>query len=128
MTAACGGSGGGSGAGHDGHGEESPPAFDASAATATLEVTLKDFTIAGLSPAATGPNLLFNAEVNGASQHELAVHDASGHLGGLAPFRAGKKKRLAIVLAPGTYTVQCLVKEGSRTHAELGMKAQLTVQ
>ena len=131
---ACGGGGGGDDAsgdaGHEGHGEEdSPPAFEESAATTKIPVTLQDFAFVGLPATARGPNVLFEAKVSGGNEHELAVHDAADNpVGVLVPFKAGKTKNLAVVLQPGTYTIVCLVKEGAKPHADLGMKAQLTVE
>lgn len=133
ALSACGGGGGDASgdAGHEGHGEEdSPPAFEESAATTKIPVTLQDFAFVGLPPTAKGPNVLFEAKVSGGNEHELAVHDAADNpVGVLVPFKAGKTKNLAVVLQPGTtYTIVCLVKEGAKPHADLGMKAQLTVE
>lgn len=136
ALAACGGGGGGDASGdaghggHEGHGEEdSPPAFEESAATTKIPVTLQDFAFVGLPATAKGPNVLFEAKVSGGNEHELAVHDAADNpVGVLEPFKAGKTKNLAVVLQPGTYTIVCLVREGSKPHADLGMKAQITVE
>ncbi len=127
--AGCGG-GGGTGAGHDGHaGEDSPPAFEEEAATTKAPVTLQDFAFVGLPGSVKGPNVLFEASVKGSNEHELAVHDAGGAtVAELQPFRSGRTKKLAAALPPGTYTVLCLVKEGRKTHAELGMRAELRVE
>ena len=43
-------------------------------------------------------------------------------------FRADGERSLAAVLEPGSSTVQCLAKEGTRTHAQLGMRRDLTVE
>lgn len=117
-------------AGHEGHGEDdSPPAFEESAATTKIPVTLQDFAFVGLPASAKGPNVLFEATVKGGNEHELVVQDAAGGAAGvLVPFKAGKTKNLAVVLQPGTYTIVCLVKEGAKPHAELGMKAELRVE
>ncbi len=117
-------------AGHEGHGEDdSPPAFEESAATTKIPVTLQDFAFVGLPASAKGPNVLFEATVKGGNEHELVVQDAAGGAAGvLVPFQAGKTKNLAVVLQPGTYTIVCLVQEGAKPHAELGMKAELRVE
>lgn len=115
---------------HGGHGEDdSPPAFEESAATTKIPVTLQDFAFVGLPASAKGPNVLFEATVKGGNQHELVVQDTAGGAAGvLVPFQAGKTKNLAVVLQPGTYTIVCLVKEGAKPHADLGMKAEIRVE
>jgi len=140
--AACGGedaadSAGGGGHDHD-HAEEeasaaaaddSPPAFDKAAATTVVETTLRDYAFVGIPPTVQGPNVFFEATIAGSNTHELEVVDASGaSVDEIPPHRKGPARTLAVVLEPGTYTVQCLVKEGTRTHAQLGMKTTLTVQ
>lgn len=68
------------------------------------------------------------ASIKGSNSHELLLEDEDGELGeDLRPFKRPARQALAVVLEPGTYTVECLVKEGSRTHAELGMRKTFTV-
>lgn len=141
VLAGCGGDGGGnggheaghgeeSGAGHGDHGsEDSAPAFEEDAATTVVRVTLQDYAFVGLPATVKGPNVLFEATVKGSNEHELAVHDAAGEtVGLLVPFKEGKTKKLAVALQPGTYTIACLVEEGAKPHAELGMKTELQVE
>lgn len=135
--AGCGGGGATSG-GHDEHGdatdadegdENTAPAFEEEAATTKIAVTLQDFAFVGLPGSAKGPNVLFEATVKGSNEHELVIHDAGGAtVGVLQPFRSGRTKKLAAALPPGTYTVLCLVKEGQKAHADLGMRAELRVE
>ena len=117
------------GAGERAHEEDTAPAFPEAEATTRSDVTLRDYVFLGLPTTVKGPNVLFEATVSGSNQHELEIVDSSRQLvGAIHSFEAGTTKTLAVVLQPGTYTVQCLVKEGARTHAELGMKAPLTVE
>ena len=95
----------------------------------TVEVTLKDFAFEGVPAAgAKGENVLFKAHVT-TGEHELEVLDSSGKaLGEIEPFGPDDgTKEMALKLAPGTYTLQCLIEEGAKTHKELGMVATLTV-
>lgn len=126
---ACGGGDGGAGGEHEGHGEDSAPAFEEGSATTKIPVTLQDFAFVGVPASAKGPNVLFEAKVKGGNQHELVVQDAAGGTAGvLEPFGSGKAKSLAVRLQPGTYTLVCLVREGAKPHADLGMKAELRVE
>ena len=94
----------------------------------TVAVTLKDYAFEGVPTETKGENVLFEARVT-TGEHELEVLDADGKaLGEIEPFKAGDgMKELALHLEPGTYTLQCLVEEGAKTHKELGMVATLTV-
>jgi plastocyanin len=108
---------------------EAPSDFPESEATTKVSVTLQDYAFVGLPATAKGPNVFFTGTVSGSSCHEVQVVDAKAKLlGEIPPFAAGETKTMALKLDPGTYTVQCLVKEGKKTHAELGMKQQLTVE
>jgi hypothetical protein len=104
--------------------------FPIDQATSEVMTTLTDYAFVGLPSAVEGPNVLFRATVRGGKAHELVVVDAEGRMrAAIGPFRAADGERvLAAVLDPGRYTVQCLVKEGTRTHAQLGMRRDLTVE
>ncbi|MBW3613822.1 MAG: hypothetical protein KY439_00725 [Actinobacteria bacterium] len=142
ALAGCGDGDGGAGGDHAGehqeeggdphadHGsEDSAPAFGEDEATTKIGVTLQDYAFVGLPSSAKGPNVLFEAKVKGGNEHELVVQDASGGtVGALVPFEEGKTKKLAVALQPGTYTIVCLVEEGTKPHADLGMKAELRVE
>ncbi len=125
------GSGSSAGGEHgDPHSEEkdSEPAFATGEETTAVDVELQDYAFVGVPATVQGPNVLFKASVEGSSAHELEVLDDTGKaLGEIHGFKTGTTKELAVVLKPGTYTLQCLVEEGAKTHAELGMKQTLTV-
>ena len=139
VTSESGGEGSGSVSGssssaggeHGGeHSEEkdSEAAFASGEETTAVDVTLQDYAFVGIPATVQGPNVLFKASIEGGSTHELYVVDAADEkIGEIHGFKAGTTKELAVVLKPGTYTLQCEIKEGSKTHAELGMKQTLTV-
>ena len=134
VVAACGESSAPEGAGdedsdgHD-HQHEAPAAkFTEQQADTRAEVTLKDFAFLGLAPSVKGPKVYLDLVNVGAVQHEMMILGTDGKLAAAAPpFPGGNSKSLAAELPPGAYTVECRIKEGDKTHTELGMKTQLTV-
>lgn len=108
---------------------KSGASFTRAQADTAIDVTLKDFEFAGL-PATIGAGKVFIAATNaGPSSHELEIVDAAGEtVKEIMAFPQGGSKTLAVKLPAGTYTVQCLVAAGDKRHADLGMKAQLTVR
>ena len=104
-----------------------PPFAKAEASTA-VEVVLQDYAFVGLPDTLAGPNVHLTASIKGSNAHELLLLDAEGEVvEDLRPFKRPARQSLAVVLAPGTYRVECLIKEGSRTHAQLGMRKTFTV-
>ncbi len=124
------GSGSASGTGSASHAhEDTKDQFDRAQATTTLEVEAKDYAWGNIPATVKGPNVLFNVRNTGSAEHELEVVGSDGEpVGQTAAFKRNQSKSLAIKLAPGQYTAQCLVKEGAKTHAELGMKQTFTVE
>ncbi|MDQ1439568.1 MAG: hypothetical protein QOK43_3197 [Acidimicrobiaceae bacterium] len=106
-----------------------PPAFSPQAANASVDAKAVDYAYEGLPTSVKGPNVFFTVANAGHTEHEFEVVGADGEpVGEIAAFGVGETKTLAVVLVPGSYTIQCLIKEGSKTHAELGMKSTLTVE
>lgn len=127
---AASGSGSASGTGHGGgHGDSAAATFARGDADTVADVSMTDYAFA-LPGTVKGKKVFFQVANNGAAEHEFLVLDAAGkELGEIEPFKkADGKKELALELAPGTYTVVCLVEEGAKTHRELGMEASLTVE
>ena len=133
MVGAC----GDGGDGHDHAGEDAssssstastaPPFVKADASTA-VDVVLQDYAFVGLPDTVAGPNVHLTASIKGSNTHELVLYDEDDVLvEDLRPFKRPARQALAVVLDPGTYSAQCLIKEGSRTHAELGMRKTFTV-
>lgn len=118
-----------SGTGHGDHGDAAEAAFAESEADTVAEVSMTDYAFA-LPATVKGTKVFFEVANNGASEHEFLVLDSAGkELGEIEPFKkADGQKELALELAPGTYTVVCLVKEGAKTHRELGMEASFKVE
>jgi hypothetical protein len=103
--------------------------FKATEATTKVAVTLHDYMFDGIPATLKGPRIYFDAKVTGSNCHEMEVLGSDGKAVGEIPaFPSTEKKHLALELKPGTYTVQCLVKEGAKTHADLGMKTQFVVE
>lgn len=117
------------GGAHD-HGGGESPTFDRAGADTALDVVLRDFAIDGLpATAVKGPKIFFSARNGGQAEHELViVHEDGKEAGGIPPFAKGGTKEVAVELPPGRYRAQCLVREGARTHAELGMQTDFSVE
>ncbi len=121
------GSASGSVSGSHAH-EDTKAAFKESEATSTVQVDAADFVFQGLPPTVKGPNVLFKIDNTGKADHEFVVVGPDGEpVAEVGAFDPGKSKTLAVKLTPGAYTVQCLIKEGDKTHADLGMKTTLNV-
>jgi hypothetical protein len=118
------------GDGHEhAHDDTTSVTFGADDADTTLTVTLRDYGFVGIPSRVSGPNVRFVATIRGSNRHEIDVLAADGEsVAVLPPFATGDGDRtLDAVLPPGTYSVQCRVKEGTRTHAQLGMRQDLVV-
>jgi hypothetical protein len=125
AASACGGTGSVSSSGAGG---ETDLPFTKANVDTKIDVVLQDYAFVGVPGEVKGPNVLFDATVKGSNCHELEVLDSAGKAVGEIPsFPKGEEKELGLELKPGTYTLQCLLKEGKVTHASLGMKATLTV-
>ena len=134
-TAACGdgsgsgsASGSGTGTGSGAGGETEALAFPESEADTVVHVTLQDYAFVGIPTSVTGPKVFFEATNKNQHDHELEILDADGDaVGEIAAFSGAGPKQLAVELEPGTYTAQCILKEGAKTHAQLGMTQQFDV-
>ena len=136
TVGACGGGDDGGSAddhAHEGDGGDTTtastaPPFTKAEADTALDVVLQDYAFVGIPDTVAGPDVHLTASIKGSNFHELLLEDADGELvEDLRPFKRPARQSIAVVLAPGTYTVVCLVKEGSRTHAELGMRKTFVV-
>lgn len=108
--------------------EERPPAFAESEATTKVSADAADYVFLKLPATVKGPNVYFTVTNTGQKNHEFEVLGADGEpVGEIPEFKPGEVKSLAIKLNPGTYTIQCILEEGGKTHAELGMKTTLAV-
>lgn len=133
-AAACGkgenrpGSGGSASASASGTGETTTTAFKAADATATVDINAHEYMFDGFpATAIVGPRVLFKVQNTGKEDHELEVVGADGEPVGEVHIDKGTSAALALKLHPGTYTAQCLLKTGNKTHASLGMKTTFTV-
>ena len=133
FVAACGGNGSPEGAGDEGsdghdHAHDAPAAsFTEQEADTHAEVTLKDFEFVGLPASIKGPRVYLELVNVGTVQHEMMILAPDGKMVAAAPPFPSGTKSLAAKLPAGAYTVECLVREGDKSHADLGMKTQLTV-
>lgn len=104
------------------------PAFTEADANSVVDVALQDFSFVGIPATVKGPKVFFKASNRGPADHELEILDASGKaVGEVEAMPNGKTGALAVELKPGTYTAQCLVETGGKTHVELGMKTSFQV-
>ena len=104
------------------------PPFARADATTAVDVVLQDYAFVGIPDTMAGPNIHLTASIKGSNTHELVVFDEQDEVvEDLRPFKRPARQALAVVLEPGTYAVRCLIKEGSRTHAELGMRKTFVV-
>ena len=126
------GSGSASGVGSDEHGEHesaNKASFGQSEADTVVSVTMRDYAFTGISPTVKGKKVFFQVENQGPAPHELLVMHPDGKVAaGIEPFARGETKTVAAELEPGTYKVECLVREGAKTHAELGMATTFIVE
>ena len=123
-SASVSGTGSGSGAG----GETEALAFPESEADTVVHVTMQDYAFVGIPASIKGPKVFFEAVNKNQHDHELEILDASGDaVDEIAAFTGKDAKQLAVELKPGTYTAQCILEEGAKTHAQLGMTQQFTV-
>jgi uncharacterized cupredoxin-like copper-binding protein len=105
------------------------PAFQEADASTVVEVDMVDFRFSGLPETVKGPKVFFKVKNSGPSHHELVVVGADGrHLGEVHELESGKSGTLAIELAPGTYTAQCLTKADDKTHVQLGLESTFKVE
>jgi len=119
VASACGSSSSSAGTGTAGAG---------SGATAvsgkTIDVTLKDFSIAVASTGSLAPGTYtFHVTNNGPSSHNLTIN-GPGVSGKATPtFAAGGSQDLTVTLQNGSYDLFCSVP----SHKQLGMDTHLTV-
>ena len=127
VSASGSASGSMSGSGSHAH-EDTKAQFDKADATTSVDVDAADYRFDKLPATVQGPNVFFTVKNVGSADHEFEVIGPDGEpVGEIGAFKRGVTKTLAIKLAPGKYVVQCLVDEGAKNHAELGMKNDLTV-
>ncbi|HEX2185584.1 MAG TPA: hypothetical protein VHN78_08770 [Chloroflexota bacterium] len=113
---------------HAGSGTAAPP-FSEDQADSVVQVRLEDNACVGIPGVVKGPKVFFKATNRGAADHELEIVDANGKaVGEIKALNAGASGTLAVDLAPGTYTAQCLVELGGKPHSELGMKTTFRVE
>ena len=124
------GSASGTGAGEHGeHGGERKASFSRSEAATVVTATMLDYAFGGIPATVKGTKVFFEVRNDGPAQHEFLVAHADGkEAAEIEPFAAGASQTLAAELPPGDYKVRCLVQEGGKTHAELGMEATFTVE
>ncbi|MGH9039552.1 MAG: hypothetical protein ACRDZ3_04915 [Acidimicrobiia bacterium] len=99
-------------------------------ADSVLSYLLVDYSIGG-DAVATGPKVLFKIANAGSQNHELQVLDDQGELVGEQPAfpTGGSPGPLALELEPGTYTLQCTLKNpDGKVHRDLGMTTKLMVK
>lgn len=99
----------------------------AAEAEVTVDVTLKDFEIAGVPETIEGEKILFKVRNEGPTEHELVLLKGTEELVEVEGMDAGGSGELAVKLQPGRYTAKCLIGSGGARHDKLGMVANFTV-
>jgi uncharacterized cupredoxin-like copper-binding protein len=94
------------------------------AAGKTIDVTLKDFSIAVASTGSLAPGTYtFHVTNNGPSSHNLTINGPGVSDKGTPTFAAGGSMDLTVTLQNGSYDLFCSVPG----HKQLGMDTHLTV-
>ena len=133
VAVACGSSGG---SGSSGSGSASGSAasesekdkFPSNEANTVVQVEAVEYAYKLSVPQAVGPKVYFIVKNAGTIQHEFEILGPDGKAVDEIPaFDKDTTKNLAVELKPGTYTFQCLLKTGDKTHASLGMTTKYTV-
>jgi plastocyanin len=107
----------------------SAPGFGEKEADGVVRVSGKEYAFTVEPAAVDGPKVFFRFTNEGDEEHELVVFSPKGEeLGEVHELAPGKSGTLALELAPGTYQLKCLVEKDGKTHADLGMVAELTVR
>lgn len=134
LFAACGdgedrpgSSGSASGSGSMSGSGQSDGAFKEADATAKATVAMRDFAFEGLPAQMKGGKPFFTVTNNGSMEHEFYVVGSDGEPVQEEHVEKGKTKEIAVELKPGSYTIECRIKTGDKTHADIGMKAPLTI-
>ncbi|HUS62475.1 MAG TPA: hypothetical protein VMY34_09780 [Acidimicrobiales bacterium] len=124
------GSGSASGPGAGDHGMDGgslkPADFSKSQADSVLKVGLASYAFTDVPATTKGPKVFIEATNDEGTEHELAIEKDGEELIEIEAFKKGIET-LAVELEPGEYSLVCHVKEGAKTHEELGMKAAFTV-
>ena len=99
-------------------------------ADTAIDVVLRDFAFDGMPASVKGPKLFIAATNAGPAEHELEILGADGKaVDEIEAMAAGRKGSLGVEIAPGSYTVQCILTTAEgKSHKDLGMVAQLRVQ
>ena len=107
----------------------SAPGFSEKEADGVVRVSGREYAFSVEPATVSGPKVFFEFTNDGREDHELVVFSSAGEeLGEVHELAPGKSGTLALELAPGTYQLKCLVEKDGRTHADLGMVAELTVR
>lgn len=107
--------------------ETETTAFKLDQATAKVDVKAREYAFEGLPATVVGPRVAFTVANIGAEEHEFELIGADGEPVAEVHVAKGKTAVVTAKANPGAYTVVCMLKEGKKTHADLGMKASLTV-
>lgn len=106
---------------------QSDAAFKEDDATSKATVAMRDFAFEGVPAQMKGEKAFFTVTNNGSMEHEFYVVGSDGEPVKEDHVEKGKTKQIAVELKPGSYTIECRIKTGDKTHADIGMKAPLTI-
>ena len=105
------------------------PAFTKADANTVVVVKALDYKFEFDKSTIAGKKVFFEVVNGGAEPHEFEILGPDGKaVDEIGEFAPNLTKTLAVELAPGTYTAQCILKDkNGKEHTELGMKSTFTV-
>ena len=87
---------------------------------------MRDYAFVGVPESVQGPKVYFDGKV-AQGEHELVVLRGDEGVGAVHPPPRGEGA-LAVQLGAGDYVLVCRIKEGAKSHEELGMRQPFSVR
>ena len=108
--------------------ETTHASFKEGDANTVIKVNAIEYAFQLSQASAAGPKVFFEVTNSGTITHEFEIVGPDGKaVDEISSFPPKETKTLPVELKPGSYTLQCLLITDGKIHANLGMKATLTV-